>query len=189
MSAPAKSLNSKADDSYPANWWTNSGTEVKVVDMDTVEISVPIAAKNVKIFVGVPEQTVEAAGIIEAGVGETVMIGNTEVKIEGVKGAEPITYTTVAPMADWSPMIVYLDSELPNTYDKIIVVGGYYVNEFAKMLAENFSELYDVDTEGEWIVKKFDYEGKEYIVVFGYTAEDTGAAAQEFISWLRENVA
>ncbi|NPA86782.1 MAG: S-layer protein [Candidatus Diapherotrites archaeon] len=86
-------------------------------------------------------------------------------------------------------MIVYLDTELPNTYDKIIVVGGYLVNEVAKMLADAYPELYEIDTAGEYIVKKFDYEGKEYIVVFGYTAEDTGKAAQEFIAFLRENVA
>ena len=134
-------------------------------------------------------EKVETTGVIEASIGETVMVGDTKVKVEGIEAeGASTTYTTYEPMKDWSPEIVYLDTKLPSSYDKIIVVGGYLVNDVAKMLAEEYNELYDIKEAGDWIVKKYDYEGKEYVVVFGYTADDTGTAAHEFINWLRENV-
>ena len=175
--------------SIPVNAMTPFvGSVVTVKDTDTVEIEVPTEARKAKMFVGVVPQTIETTGEMVASVGDKVEIGGTEVTIKSVSGAEPITYTEATPMKDWNPIIVYLDSTLPNTYDNIIVVGGYAVNTVAAQLAEKFPELKDVKEAGDWIVKKVSDNGKDYIVVFGYTAEDTGTAAQEFINWLRQNV-
>ncbi len=174
----------------PDFMYTEWGTEVKAYS-EKVELRVPTEQRYLKFFVGKPSRTVETTGAIEAKVGETVEVAGTQIKVEEVtaEGAS-VTYTEAKPMADWNPRIVYLDTEgAQDTYDKIIVVGGWAVNTVAAALKEKFDEVAQVDTEGEWIVKKFEDGGKEYIVVFGYTADDTGYAAKEFIKWLRQNVA
>ena len=173
---------------YPTKSWTNFGSEVDAVSSSKVNIEVPTEQREMQIFVGELPQTVEQAGYTEVAVGDT--IPGTPYTIEGIEAEGASTTCTAAtPMKDWNPVIVYLDTTLPNTYDNIIVVGGYAVNTVAAQLAQKFPELKDVNKAGDWIVKKVTDNGKDYIVVFGYTAEDTGTAAQEFINWLRQNVA
>ncbi len=179
-----------ADDATtePDFMYTEWGSEVKAY-ADKVEIKVPTEQRYLKFFLGKPAKTVEMSDYIEASVGETVRIGDMEVKVEGIEGLEPVTetYKEYMPDMEWSPEIVYLDTELPATYDKIIVVGGHMVNEVASMLVEA-GVVEEVAAEGEYVVKKVDYEGKEYIAVWGYTAADTAKAAKEFIQFLRESV-
>ncbi len=173
-------------DTYPTSAYTDFGTYVEAESSSKVKVEVPVEQRQLQFFVGEVPETVQTTGTIEAGVGETVTIGDMQVKIEGITGVPSVTYTEIKPVPIGT--IVYLDSDLPNTYDKVIVVGSGYVNSIAKML-EDAGVVEKVQAAGDKVLKMVTYNGKEYIAVWGYTGTDTAEAAQEFINFLKNNVA
>lgn len=117
-------------------------------------------------------------------VGETPT--GTKVTIDNITGTcaagsgacVPATYDKIVPVDS----LVYTDTDATPS-GKLIIVGGYFVNALAKDLTlGDGSTLQDALTaSGDYVAEKLESGD---IVVAGYTAIDTGKAAQELINAL-----
>lgn len=159
------------------------------VELSTTSVTIyaPVKIPYAYAWVGVPAQTQESEDVYTKKKGETLQVGDYDITIEDIVAPEAkATYTEVKPID--LGRLVYLDNEVPSGKN-LIVVGGYYVNSIAAAIAEEHPEIKDaVAQEGDYIVDKYTYNGKDAILVFGYTADDTAKAAQEFLNWLKQNV-
>ncbi len=88
----------------------------------------------------------------------------------GTGACTPESYEAVVPIGK----LVYTDDSPPT--GKVIIVGGHLVNALAKGITDD-----KLAAAGDKVAEK---EANGDIVVAGYTASDTGAAAQELIDAL-----
>lgn len=104
--------------------------------------------------------------------------------VNGVSGltASPATAATVVPLNTASTPLVEFDSQASTT-QPLIVVGGPAVNTVAASLASQ--GRVSLTTPGDAVVQQIGND----ILVAGYTASDTQAAANALISWMAQNAA
>ncbi len=180
-------LDSDSDsDSTPDSAILQDGTEVYVKSSDTVEISVPEESRKVDVFFGIPAQTEESSSVMELGEGET--IPGTNYKIVGIEGTANVSGTYYEEVKDLDPTsMVYLDTQEPS--GNLIVVGGFAINQIAAKIEALKQDLTKENTK---VVKYYPASdtglGSDAIVVAGWTADDTMAAAREFINFLKTSV-
>jgi hypothetical protein len=111
--------------------------------------------------------------------------GGTTVTVKDITGScavgsgacTPATYDKIVPVDS----LVYTDEATPG--GKVVIVGGYFVNSLAQNLTlSDGTTLQDkLTASGDYVAEKLDNGD---IVVAGYTAADTGTAAQELIAAL-----
>lgn len=114
----------------------------------------------------------------ETPAGSTVTIDNiTGTCAAGSGACTPATYDAIVPVDS----LVYTDEATPT--GNVVIVGGYFVNSLAENLTlGDGSTLQDALTaSGDYVAEKL---SNGDIVVAGYTASDTGRAAQELIDAL-----
>jgi S-layer protein (TIGR01564 family) len=125
--------------------------------------------------------------MLELGIGQE--IPGTDYKIAGIEGVANVegTYYEMVD-SQFSPIgFAVLDNEASNT-DNLIVVGGWNANDIAKKIKEANPEIESELEQDKKIVEKFTVDGQEMILVAGWEAPDTRAAAEDFINWLQSNV-
>ncbi|HIQ10214.1 MAG TPA: S-layer protein, partial [Euryarchaeota archaeon] len=164
--------------------YTEWGSEVKAHE-DRLEIKVPTSQRKLRFFLGKPAKAEESASYIEGKVGDTVKIGEYEVKIEDIEGVAKIEGEYYEKVADFDPIgITVLDNEAGN--GNLIVVGGWNANEIAERIRQANPEIEQELESDKVIVNKYTLDGQEIILVAGWEAEDTRNAAKAFVQFLRE---
>jgi len=163
------------DDEYTVSWWTNNA-------IDSVSVCHPTKEVDATYFFGTEEKEEEVkAEITEEDVGKTVTAACCTFKVGNftVTGTtEKVEYkkVTVQPVGN----LVVSESEAdPNK--NLIIVGGPVVNG----MAEGLVTLEEVQGQPDrFVVKKVDNK----IIVAGLEADDTRAAGDALISWLKANI-
>ena len=187
VSAPAQKLDSDDTTDNPANWWLNDGTYVDIADSSSLKIVVPTQKEKGAIFVGIPQSVSTGQGYVELTAGQT--IPGTDYKIVDIEtGAPKVSGTYYEEVKDLDPTsMVYLDTQEPS--GNLIVVGGYAINKIAAKIQQLKQDLTKENTK---VVKYYPASetglGSDAIVVAGWTADDTMAAAREFINFLKTSV-
>jgi len=187
VSAPSAQLDSDDTTDNPANWWLNDGTYVEISDSDTMKIVVPTETEKVDLFVGIPQSVSAGQGYVELTAGQ--VIPGTDYKIVGIEtGAPKVSGTYYEEIKDLDPTsMVYLDTQEPS--GNLIVVGGYAINKIAAKIEQLKQDLTKENTK---VVKYYPASetglGSDAVVVAGWTADDTMAAAREFINFLKTSV-
>lgn len=183
------SLDFEDTDSLTAGW-TDWGTKVEIVNDQSVEFWMPQNRPSIEFVV----TGASSSSTVSGGESITVEEGETGTFTTGTQiTVEDITYTaTVVPAGTststtvtngtsatyWEPAplngkaMVYTTQTVPA--GNKIVVGGPLVNSLANSVSDRLNAAGDVVAE---------VSGSN-IIVAGYTAEDTGAAAQMLISAL-----
>lgn len=156
---------------------TNYGTEVSVSG-GVATILMPEEVRKVEAYVGSMDtvtSTVGGESFTGVTTGETkTTTGGTKVTVDAISGAS--SGKQIVPVGN----IVKLDSDIPN--GKSIIVGGFLVNTAAANLTVDGVALTDrLVASGDYVSAVL-ADGK--IVVAGWTAADTGAAARDLISAL-----
>jgi len=166
--------------------WTDNGAKVELTDdMETVTATIPENQIYLSLTVlgEGTEMTVEGGDSAEGlVVGETANLG-VDVTIEAINataGTCTVGDTTYAKVKKVG-QLVYSDSPAPA--GSHIIVGGYLVNRLSEnVVLGDGSTLQEALTSPGERVTELLLNGD--IVVAGYTANDTKAAAQELISAL-----
>ncbi|MFH0970059.1 MAG: hypothetical protein V1776_01210 [Candidatus Diapherotrites archaeon] len=166
--------------------FTDFGTKISIADHKTVELWIPENRPQVEFIVtgASSTTTVEGGEELTVAEGETGTFSTgTSVAVKDitytagisdgstvVTNGTAFTYTTMAPL-NGKAQIYTTDSSVPGPK---IIVGGPLVNSLASEVADELNQSGDM-VSGV-------YSGN--IIVAGYTATDTGAAAQDLISAL-----
>lgn len=180
-------LKSGSESAYLKAAWTKSGDKVELdEDNDTAVFSMPEAAEKIIIYVHGTEVSRETTGeSITVAEGETGTTSEgTTITIEtvnydasceageageGTCGCIPSSCTEAVSIA--GPLVLLDTQAGPGSH---IIVGGHIVNQLAAAVSGLADQL---TAPGDVVVDVFDGD----IVVAGYTASDTGDAAQELI--------
>ncbi|MDO8647925.1 MAG: S-layer protein [Candidatus Diapherotrites archaeon] len=188
--ANVQALNLRSDtaDSYYATAYDDVGSLAAVAD-GVLTLTIPetkMYVQEVVTSTGTTESIANGdAGTLE--VGKTITIGTTKISIADaaavtgvtVSGADsnapPETVTVTVPAALNGKATVVWDNGEPGA---AILVGGQAVNRLTRALGAVVNA--QIQKAGDAIVVK----SGDKIVVAGYTAADTGRAAQELINFL-----
>lgn len=180
-------FDSDSDSDDPVNGVSSWGTELYISGTSKVEVSVPTEQRKLKFFIGEPTKVEEAGHAMEAKVGDTVQIGDYEVKIEGIEGVANVQGTYYEKL-DFDPVgMAILDTEADNT-GNLIVVGGWNANQIAAKVKDAYPDIESELEQDKEIIGLYTVDGQEIILVAGWEAQDTRSAARNFIAWLKENV-
>ncbi len=168
--------------------FSRNGAKIELASRN-VSITLPNTAMKAYFTVestGVTTETTGGESLTDlnvGSVGETP--SGTKVTIDNITGTcavgsgacTPATYDKIVPVDS----LVYTDEATPT--GPVVIVGGYFVNSLAENLTlGDGSTLQDALTaSGDYVAEKLDNGD---IVVAGYTASDTGRAAQELIDAL-----
>jgi hypothetical protein len=170
--------------------YTDWGTRFSIDDEDTAEFWIPENRPDIEYVVtgasstttveGGEEITVDEGetGTFSTGTTVTVtditytsdVVGGDGSSSETVTNGAPFTYMTPAPL-NGKAQVYTTDSAVPGPK---IVVGGPLVNSLAQEVAD------ELNADGDMVSGV--YSGN--IIVAGYSAEDTGSAAQDLIAAL-----
>lgn len=184
--------NGSTSTNYFQKAWTDTGSKASL-DTVTGTVNLSLAATLEQVIVDVLGKSVtvqttggeDLLGIAEASTGTTSTgtkvtvskINYTPGTVTGGAGetvvVTPVTYTKTA---SWGGNLVYTDKD--QGLGKIVIVGGPIVNKMAK----GITAMANLKSSGEKVAEVDAATGN--ILVAGYTASDTGSAAQDFIDAL-----
>jgi len=161
-------------DLFTINW----GSSQKIED---VEVCHPMEEVDSTYFIGTAEEeTVVESTITKADEGKEITAGccsftvsKFDVTVAG-GSAGTVTTATVNPVVG----AVVVPESAADTTKSLIIVGGPAVNAMTTVTADQISAQTD-----KYIVKK---DGNKLIVA-GWTADDTVAAGNSLIAWLKAN--
>lgn len=166
--------------------WTDFGTKISIEGHDAAEFWIPENRPQIEFIVSGASTTTEVEGgeEIEVDEGETgTFTTGTQVAVKEIKytatvtdgstvvvAGAPFTYTTPAAL-NGKAQVYTTDSAVPGPK---VIVGGPLVNSLAQEIADQ------LNADGDMVSGVFGGN----IIVAGYSAEDTGQAAQDLISAL-----
>lgn len=175
-------MSENATQSYPKDAYTDFGTRI-VLSNHVATLTLPENRPQFELLLsGTGTVTTTTGGeeleIAKGATGSTTAGTTIEVKDvtyaatcgAGTGACSPESYEAIVPVGK----LVYTDSSPPT--GKVIIVGGHLVNALAKGITDD-----KLAAAGDKVAEK---EANGDIVVAGYTASDTGAAAQELIDAL-----
>jgi hypothetical protein len=185
-SVPNFKMSENTTQSYPTDAYTDFGSHL-VLASHVVTMTMPENRPQFELLLsGTGTVTTTTGGEeleITKGATKATTAGTTiEVKdvtytatcgagTTGTSGScTPSTYESVVPVGK----LVYTDDSPPT--GKVIIIGGHLVNTMAKGITDD-----KLVTAGDVVAAK---QPNGDIVIAGYTAADTGAAAQELINAL-----
>lgn len=166
--------------------YTDFGTKMSIAGHDAAEFWIPENRPQIEFIVSGASTTTEVEGgeEIEVDEGETgTFTTGTQVAVKEIKytatvtdgstvvvAGAPFTYTTPAAL-NGKAQVYTTDSAVPGPK---VIVGGPLVNSLAQEIADQ------LNADGDMVSGVFGGN----IIVAGYSAEDTGQAAQDLISAL-----
>ncbi len=176
------------DEPYLHTAYSDFGSKYVLAD-GTVTVTIPQNRKYLSLIVGGSSTTTTPTGGdnltgLKLNEAQTTPAGTT-ITVTNVTGScatggacTPASYNQVVPL---SGNLVYTDATRPA--GKVVIVGGYLVNSLAQGL-----ELADGTTLEDALTQAGEYKAEKLangdMVIAGYTAADTGRAAQELITAL-----
>ncbi len=183
------SLNMRTDsDAYYQAAWIDYGTKIELTDdKETVTFTIPDSAIYLSLTVlGEGAEITTSGGDSVEGVkeGETATVDSTDVTVSAINytaGTCTVADTTYPKIVSAGKLVVTDADARPA---KAIIVGGYLVNTLAQNVVLNDETTLQeaLISAGDKVVELLDDSGD--IIVAGYTAADTGVAAQELIDAL-----
>ncbi|MFA5764370.1 MAG: hypothetical protein WC915_06190, partial [archaeon] len=154
-----------------------------VSDNSVFTISVPEEQRLVQAYLGSDDETTTSTGGISIegiAVGGTGTSGGTTVTVDAVAGSCSVEGGQAVSVVAVPKNLVKVDA---STYGKSIIVGGFAVNAAAKNLEISAGQTLEnmLTADGEYVAAVLTSGN---IVVAGFNANDTGAAATELINAL-----
>ena len=185
---PVVTLTSGTQANYLQAGYTDNGTKLWLNGNDSALVSMVQAIENVLLYIvgqGVEAEITGEDLSVKVGEAGTTSAG-TIINVKAINGAtcsggegsagtcaaDPDKYFQPAPVGN----LVYLDTDNPS--GKLILVGGHFVNKMTEQIP-NIADVLTAPGDGReaWV----DSSSGD-IVVAGYTADDTIAAARDLIS-------
>ena len=185
---PSITLTSGTQADYLQGAYTDDGSKATLNGNDSVVFSLLQNTENIIIYVVGQGVSAELSGeelSVVVGESGTTSAGTT-IEVSAVNGATcsagessagtcsatPENYFEPAPVGN----LVYLDTDRPS--GKLILVGGHFVNKMTAQIP-NIADVLTAPGDGReaWVDAD-----TGYIVVAGYTGDDTVAAAKDLIS-------
>lgn len=178
------SIRDSAD--YLLTGLTEYGTEISS-DNSVFTIVMPTERRKVEMYLGATDQATTVVGgtpFTGVAAGETKSVGSTTVTIDSIAGSCGTGGTAVV-ISPISGKLVKTDAE--SSSSKSIIVGGQMVNSAAASAVVDGQSLSDLlVSSGDKVAYVSEVTGD--IIVAGYDADDTGAAAQLLISQLESMI-
>jgi hypothetical protein len=185
---PVVTLTSGTQSNYLQAGYTDNGTKLWLNGNDSALVSMVQAIENVILYVvgqGVEAEVTGEELSVKVGESGTTSAG-TIINVSAVNGATCSGGETSAGTCAATPdkyfepaavgNLVYLDTDRPS--GKLILVGGHFVNKMTEQIP-NIADVLTAPGDGTeaWVDSD-----TGYVVVAGYTADDTVAAAKDLIS-------